>query len=268
MLLNHNSRVQAAILTCTLVCLPGFAQRVRFEVASVKPSTPDARAVQCKGGPGTSAPGILNCQNYSLSWLVMKAYGLRSFQVKTPGWMDTARYDVSATLPSNTSEQEFEAMLQELLRERFGLRVHLEDKEVAVYTLSVSKDGLKLRQAETPATPPDALWRPPASGPPRRTRAALTRKNDTIADLANFLGDQLGRPVLDNTGLHGHYDYTLNFMMEPGGRATDALASEEIEPGNTLLNAVKEQLGLILTPGKGQIRVLVVDKAEKMPTEN
>jgi uncharacterized protein (TIGR03435 family) len=270
MLLNYKSRVQLVMRIGTLLmaCLPAFAQSARFEVASVRPSAPNARAVQCNGGPGTSAPGILNCQNYSLSFLVMKAYDLRSFQLTAPGWMDTARYDVSATLPPNTGEEEFAAMQQNLLSERFGFRVHFENKEVGVYRLSVSKDGPKLARSEAPAAPPDSLWRPPVGGPPARTKAHITRKGDTIAELARFLGDQLGRPVLDATGLQDRYDYELDFMMEPGGRATDALVSAEIEPGSTLLNAVKEQLGLTLTPGKGQIRVLVVDKAERMPTEN
>ena len=81
------------------------------------------------------------------------------------------------------------------------------------------------------------------SGPPVRARAHVIRKGDSLAELADFLANQLGRPVADVTGLTGRYDYEIDFMMEPGGRASGPSALEtEPEFGVSLVDAVRDQL--------------------------
>jgi uncharacterized protein (TIGR03435 family) len=260
--------VCSGVLACRVLA---FAQTAQFEVASVKPAAPDARGMRCTGGPGTSDPGSLRCDNYSLSYLVMMAYNLRSFQLTAPGWMDTARFDVVARIPPGTGRRQFELMQQSLLAERFGLRVHLEKKDMTVYELAVGRSGPKLKESHEPvAGKPEATWKPPAYGPPVRTMTRVDRKGDSIADLANFLSNQLGQPVTDATGLGGRYDYVLTFLMEPGGRAAGPVASNGSEPefGINLIDAVRDQLGLRLEKKKGQADVLVVDHAEKVPAEN
>ena len=246
-----------------------FAQTAQFEVTSVKPASPDARGVRCTGGPGTSDPGTLTCQNYSLSFLVMMAYDLRSFQLTAPSWMDTARYDVVAKIPPGTDARQFGLMQQRLLAERFGLQAHFEKKDATVYELTVAKGGSRLKESEDQASEkPAAAWKPPPSGPPRRTRALMKRQGDSIADLANLLSNQLGQPVTDATGLGGRYDYELSFVMEPGGRAAGPALNGDPESGINLMDAVRDQLGLRLEKKKGQTEVLVVDHAEKTPTDN
>jgi uncharacterized protein (TIGR03435 family) len=88
--------------------------------------------------------------------------------------------------------------------------------------------------------------------------------------LVDFLADQLGRPVRDATGLRGRYDYSLTFLMDSGGKAAGPVASYEsvAEPGASLFDAVRQQLGLGLNTKKEQVEVLVVDHAEKVPIEN
>jgi uncharacterized protein (TIGR03435 family) len=100
--------------------------------------------------------------------------------------------------------------------------------------------------------------------------ARITRKNELMADLADFISNQLGLPVIDATGLSGRYDYTLSFLMEPGGRAAgpDATTGTEPELGTSLIEALRDELGLRLERTKGQAEVLVVDHAEKVPTGN
>jgi len=100
--------------------------------------------------------------------------------------------------------------------------------------------------------------------------ARVERKGESMTDLANFLSNQLGQAVEDATGLIGRYDYTLAFLMEPGGRAAGPVASNEsgVELGTSLINAVRSDLGLKLERKRGQVDTLVVDQAERVPTEN
>lgn len=88
--------------------------------------------------------------------------------------------------------------------------------------------------------------------------------------LADFLADVLGRPIRDATGLRRRYDFSLVFVMEPGGRAAGPLASDapESEAGESLIDAVKSQLGLGLRRTHGDVQVLVVDSAGKTPAAN
>jgi uncharacterized protein (TIGR03435 family) len=226
--------------------------------------------MRCTGGPGTSDPGALTCENYNLSLLVMMAYDLRGFQLAAPGWMEAARFDVAARIPPDTDARSFRLMQQALLAERFGLKAHFEKKDMTVYELTVGKGGSKLKESQDPARKSEALWRPPASGPPARTMASVVRKSEAVSELAAFLSNQLGRPVTDATGLTGRYDYELRFLMEPGGRAAGPLASggQEQEFGTDLIQAVQDQLGLRLEKKKGQADVLVVDSADKAPSGN
>jgi uncharacterized protein (TIGR03435 family) len=87
---------------------------------------------------------------------------------------------------------------------------------------------------------------------------------------ADFLSNQLGRPVMDATGLGGRYDCAFSFLMEPGGRAAGPAAWDGLEPefGISLIDAVRDELGLRLEKKRGQADVLLVDHAEKVPTEN
>src|SRR5579863_7343653 len=109
---------------CGVVIAAGALGLAQFEVASIKPANPDARRMRCTGGPGTTDPGSLTCENYSLSYLVMMAYNLRGFQLSAPNWMETARFNVVAKIPSGADRRQFDSMLQKLLSERFGLRAH------------------------------------------------------------------------------------------------------------------------------------------------
>jgi len=261
-------RVCIGVAACGVLA---FAQMAQFEAASVKPALPDARGMRCTGGPGTSDPGTLTCENYSLSFLVMMAYNLRSFELTAPDWMDTARFNVVAKIPPGADRRQFGSMQQRLLAERFGLKVHFKKKEMTVYELTVTKSGSKLNESEEPASDkPEAAWRPPAGGPPARTMARVNRKGDSIGDLANFVSNQLGQPVTDATGLVGRYDYAFSFLMEPGGRAAGPVVSNGSEPefGISLIDALRDQLGLRLEKRKGQAEVLVVDHAEKAPIKN
>jgi uncharacterized protein (TIGR03435 family) len=95
-----------------------------------------------------------------------------------------------------------------------------------------------------------------------------------MKDLADMLGNQLGTPVVDKTGLAGNYDFTLEFALDPGrgGGALigpgAGLSSNSNLDAPSIFGAVQEQLGLKLEQKKGPLDVLVIDQAEKVPIEN
>jgi uncharacterized protein (TIGR03435 family) len=91
--------------------------------------------------------------------------------------------------------------------------------------------------------------------------ATMRSSEESMAEFAARLSDQFRRPVRDATGLHGKYDFALNWVIEGPGYSTD-------EPGPTIFQALQDQLGLRLESKKGMVDILVVDRIEKAPTEN
>ena len=240
------------ILGTILVALPSLAQT--FEVASIKPAQPPTPDGQGRifmrgpsGGPGTRDPGRVNLPFMSLKSLIMLAYDVKNYQITGPQWLDTERFDVTATMPPDTTKEQYRIMLQNLLIERFKMTVHKESKELPMYSLIVNKGGPKLKETALKATPADGDGPPrPPLGPPKigpdgfpvmpaemsqrpgmpmmmmPGRARLMATSQSMQDLANRLTAQLNRPVIDNTGLTAKYDFVLTYAPDPneglGGR--------------------------------------------------
>jgi uncharacterized protein (TIGR03435 family) len=287
-----------------------------FEVASIKPAAqqPMGRImIGMRGGPGTRDPGQVTFTNAPLSLLITHAYDVKNYQVSGPSWMDSAHFDVTAKVPQGATKEQFQIMLQNLLAERFKLVMHKEKKQLPIYALIVGKGGPKLKEsavtapadAGEPKDPPPMPPGPPAMGkdgfpkPPAGARGMMMMFNGnrfrmqanqaTIAQLADMLSNQLGRPVIDETGLKAQYDVTLEFSPEgltmmkgmpmpmgpppPGGAAGGGPdggrdGGHEAESGPTIFSAIQEQLGLKLESRKGPVDLIVVDSVEKTPTEN
>lgn len=297
------------VSVATAFCAIAYAQTPAsptFEVASIKPAAPQEMGrmmMGTRGGPGTPDPGQYTATNMPLSRLIMQAYNVRSFQVTGPSWVDSQRFDVGAKVPPGTTKEQFQQMLQNLLAERFKLKVHKESKEVPIYALTVGKGGIKMKESaplDPNATQETGRMAPPATGKDGMPRMAAGGRgvqmmmgpngfrmqggHVTTAQLADLLSNQLGRPVIDMTGLTAEYDYTLDFSPEglqmmkgmPAMPPPGALGGERGGPGAeggresgpTLFTAVQEQLGLKLEPRKGPVDLIVVDSAEKTPIEN
>jgi uncharacterized protein (TIGR03435 family) len=266
------------------------------------------------GGPGTKDPGRIHYPFINLKTLVQNAYDVKDFQISGPDWLASERFDIQATMPPETTKEQFKVMLQNLLAERFKMTVHRETKELPMYSMIVGKSGAKLKESppETPAAPVDddapkpppplpgpgqmkfdaegfpIMPMPPAGGRggifqmmmPGRARLIATRQ--TTQDLAERLSSVLTKPVTDATGLKAKYDFTLTYSPEglssggglfgpppPGGGAEEARKNmPDVEPPQDLFSAIQAQLGLKLEPKKGPVELIVVDKAEKTPTEN
>lgn len=228
---------------------PQPTARPAFEVASIRPSNPSP------GPNDRSAFGLhgrFTATGVSLTVLAEIAYGVKDYQISAgPRWIQSDRYDIAAKAGEDTSDDQFKLMLQTLLEDRFKLQFHREMKDLSVYALVAAKNGPKLKKS--------------ADGTPysRRVNASgWTVSNLDMAGLAARLSRELGRPVVDMTGLTGGYDFTLEWTRE---RATAASAAESDAP--SLFTAVQEQLGLKLEPRKQPVETLVIDRVEK-PSEN
>jgi uncharacterized protein (TIGR03435 family) len=229
-----------------LTCAAAFGQS--FEVASVKPhpTSGDNRIrVMMGGGPGSNDPGRINYENVTVMNVLTQAFNVRDYQISGPSWIDSERYDITAKVPQGATKEEFRVMLQNLLKDRFGMAFHMDQKELSAYALVVAKGGHRLtKAAEAPADAPDPGAPPPPPPPPGRMgagpkdkygfpdappgrggnmmimmpgKAKVVSNNTTIARFAEMLSNQVGRPVVDKTELTGKYDITLYFEPEMRG---------------------------------------------------
>jgi len=269
--------------------------RPEFEVASIKPSAPLA-ANQARAGLRIDGAQV-SCTAFSLNDLLGIAYRVRNYQISGPEWMASERFDINAKLPAASAAKELPEMFQALLEERFQMKMHREKRDLPVYGLVVGKGGLQMQQA-----PPDA-----ATGAPNATggvnvavagqsggatvnygNGAYFRlgSNQLVghklppALMADVLARFADRPVIDMTELKGNYDFTLEFtpedfraMMIRSAVAAgvtlppQALQLAEAASLDSLFSAV-EKLGLKLEARKAPMEVLVIDHAEKTPTDN
>ena len=272
----------AAVLLLSPWCLRAqpAAAPLTFEVASIKPSAPGARGTMLQMQPG----GGLRVSGATLRMLITFAYDVRDFQVSGgPGWINSDRFDINARAERSsgadetpadprqmtdqqrkTSMQQARERLRALLAERFQLAVHRDSREQSVYALVVGKNGPKLQEAK--------------GGPGPMMRMGMGQFNGQGVEmqmLATVLSDQVGRTVIDRTGLKGKFDIKLQWTPDPGqgfgppGPPPPGVeAPPPLDPnGPSIFTALQEQLGLRLESQKGQVEALVIDRVEK-PSEN
>ena len=244
----------AAILMGLAVCglmAQSIDARPAFEVASLKSD---------KSGTGVDrikrSPESWIIENVSLKRLIGMAYGVTDgldYQFKGPDWWDTENFDISAKFTSGASDSQVLLMLQRLLDERFKLRLHHESREFSVYALVVDKRSSKVRPSANPG---------PYKFSSRNGHGVGT--SVTMAMFANRLSKEVGRPVVDFTGLTGQFDLTLDW--QPEGRQPENPDTASDRP--SIFSALPEQLGLKLEPRRVSLDVLVVDAGVKVPVEN
>jgi len=276
----------ALTLAACLACGQTAEKPPVFEAASVKPTAggrPDPI-----GGPGTNDPGRIHYPNLSLQRLLEIACEVQPFQLAGPGWLDAEKFDIDAVVPAGATEAQFHAMLRNLLAERFQLKMHRESKELSGYALVVAREGPKFHESAeahgTKDAPEEAphvqLGKDGFFVPPNRpglffqlagmTGARENFRQSTMQDLAHSLQSQLQRPVTDATGLARPYDFTLTFATEGLylGRGRMLVNPATLESPPDIFSALRSQLGLRLEPRKIPVEMLVIDHAEKTPTEN
>jgi uncharacterized protein (TIGR03435 family) len=307
------------------------AAPLAFEVATIKPSEPITAGpgkVMIRMGVENDG-AMVKYNGMTLKALVQNAYSVKDYQVTCPPWMDEQRYNISAKLPDGATRDQAPEMLQSLLKERFKVTLHREKKDHPIYALVVGKGGPKLKVAEVSADVPGAPGTsgasepgkaptPPPPGGPRETAVAgafggrasmppggmsmrmgpngghLETKAVTLSRFAESISRFLDRPVVDQTGIEGNYDFALDISPEemggmiaqmkgamvmaggpaggggpmpggPGHGGPEALPNAP--EGGSIFQSI-QSYGLKLEPKKAPMDMIAIDSAEKTPTEN
>ena len=220
-----------------------------WEAATVKPSAPDDPVSHIN----ISGRHVM-IEGQSVRGMLKFAYGVQNVQiVDAPEWMKTERWDVTGVPDAKgiPNLPQFQSMMRKLLADRFDLKVHRQQREMAVFALEVAKGGAKMQKSALD----------PNGGPGNNgngTGGIETHRytNTAMPDLALMLMIYTDRPIVDQTGLQGRYDFDLRWTKDET-RTTDT----DAPPG--LFTALQEQLGLKLEATKAQADVLVVDKVER-----
>lgn len=274
----------------------GTPSHLTFDAASVK-ATPKDMGAFVRGGPRSSDPGRIMYHSTPWEFLLRRAFGVKPDQVECLGWMTngTYYYDVDATIPPGTAEQQFRVMLQSLLVERFHLVYHVGARNFPGYELTVAPGRPKIQPSSQqtdnlgdasasrdpnqkqgqgvagfPVLKPGQKYA--VNSPPTLSEAGMFRAtfHESIQEFLDYLplmimqsNRESGYPryrVVDRTGLAGVFDFRVEFFgstisQDPGGPS--------------VFQALEHQLGLKLNKTKDiAVDVIVVDGAEKIPTEN
>jgi uncharacterized protein (TIGR03435 family) len=243
-----------------LTSIGALQAQTAFEVASIKPSPSEPR------GKGIRIAGRrLVGTNQSTRDLIIWAYGLHPQQlIGGPAWTSSALFDVVAQPTADTppTNQQWKQMMQRLLADRCSLAFHHEKREMAFYALGARSGKSKMTAAA------DARDDFPNFAV---VMGNITAHNASIADFAALLQEGLmDRPVLDQTGLTGRFDFVLRWTPDEFQLAAHGMRPPPSLPADAppdLYQAMQEQLGLRLTSTKGLADVLVIDAVEK-PSSN
>jgi uncharacterized protein (TIGR03435 family) len=268
---------------------------LEFEVASVKLGPPLDISQTVAFGRQIDGAQVRFTQT-SLRDLIRIAWAVRDYQIEAPSWLASARFNVSAKLPESCTQKQVPEMLQALLAERFALKVHRGSKDLPVYALVVRGGNMKIK--ESPREQPDEH----GANLPEQVSLAGGGGRGGIVDygggsyfalphyrmegrklamnvFAALLGAMTDRPVIDQTGLSGRYDFDLELTEDDYDAITIragisigvAQSPKDLQQlaavGDPLPRALRS-LGLDLKPGKGHVEVLIVDDLRKDPTEN
>jgi uncharacterized protein (TIGR03435 family) len=246
--------VIAAIGLAVLPC--AWSGTLAFEVASIKPAPPPT-------GKGLSVrvsqdKGRITMTNVSLRDVLTHAFNVKVQQLNTPDWMESTRFDITAKLPEGANKDQVPEMLRTMLAERFQLTTHKESKVMPVYALIVAKGGPKLKEF-----PGEGGLNTGGSAKGRTMKGKVS-----MSTLADSLSGMLDRPVVDMTEIHGSYEVDLAWAPEETPRDPGDSKAGDAPDGPTVFTALQEKMGLKLEARKAPMDIIVVDHAEKVPSEN
>jgi uncharacterized protein (TIGR03435 family) len=224
-----------------------------WDVISVKPN----HSLDSSSFMRWNADGI-EFRNMTLDGVLMNGFEVRSESqiIGYPSWVNSERFDIQAkmdaatttayrALKGETSNNQWHAFMQQILIERFGIKFHLEKRDLPVYNLVVAKQGLKVKASAQDENGSSSM------GP-----GHYSAHRAQVGGLALSLSGAVGRVILDKTGVTGDYDIDLTWA--PDGQP---------DAGPSIFSALQDQLGLKLEPAKAPLDVVVIDHIER-PSEN
>jgi uncharacterized protein (TIGR03435 family) len=234
-----------------------------FEVASItpcKPGTPEPPGEHMGMVQFTFPGGRFNATATSLKYLLEWAYGILPAQHSDgPAWMESDRYDIVAKAPGNATDAEMKLMVRTLLADRFKLKLHRETREEPVVIISLGKTAPKLfppKEGEK-----TSMRMQQQMGEDRKvTSWHVVATRFSFAQLNQTFSRQLGRVIVNRTGMDGDFDFALDFTPDEN-RPNPMDAS-------ILISALRDQLGLTVKSEKASIEFLVIDSAEKVAAGN
>jgi uncharacterized protein (TIGR03435 family) len=265
--------------------------RLAFEVASIRPSTAPGQDRATTAGVHIDGAQV-RYVFLSLKDYIGTAYKTRFAQIVAPDWIASERFDIVATLPAGATPAQVPDMLQSLLAERFGLKVHREKKEFPVYALVVGKTPLTLKEAP-PETDADQTTSVAGTGSEGGVSVNLGHGSSYTFGGNHFAATKLtmlqftlnlerfaDRPIVDMTELKGRYDFAFDVTREDylammiraaiaSGAAIPAAAQQLLDASSpAALGDALQQVGLRLDARKAPLDALVVDEVQKTPTAN
>jgi uncharacterized protein (TIGR03435 family) len=251
----------SARLSLLIPVAGGLWAQPAFEVASVKATNPNSTdSIGIHTYPG----GRISITKFTLKMLIEQIYGLQRFQISGgERWTSEDRWDIVAKPPDSSIASKFMPptektrpipeqlqMLKALLADRFQLKFRVETKEGPAYALQPGPKGAKL----TPAKDHEAYSVVSAgmTGKPDRPEF-MEGENASMALLADRLSKHFGRPVLDQTGIPGNFDFHFSYAGDDAPSAS----------GPSLAIALEEVLGLKLVAIRAPTQTYVIEHAEK-----
>jgi len=234
-----------------------------FEVASVKRAgidsdKPEQRSsgghVVSTGSRTTESPSEIDYQNTTLMALLMRAYDIKQNRIVGPDWLDIEHYDIVAKLPSGAPQADIPLMLQNLIKDRFALAAHWKPTEQRAYELVLARTGQQHFKSTEAGKSREASF---------GREGAVTFTGYTFADFADVLAKVSGQPVIDKTQLPGTFELVTTLDMARL-RSPDSTDEDRI----TAIIAAVRELGLKLDSRTVMSKSLVIDRANKIPTEN
>jgi uncharacterized protein (TIGR03435 family) len=242
------------LLAALVACAVCFAQSAppAFETASIHPN-PRVERPDIKVSPDT-----LILRNQPVFFLLEWAYDVTPAQIDAPPWFKESCFDILAKAARPVDESQMRLMLQTLLADRFGLKLHKESRTEPVYVMTLAKGGPKFEESATEGT--FAMEQTGAFG--------LAAHHARMTDLAQGIGAEIGRPVVDETGLKGRYEIRMNLAPYAARAADGGTSPGQFDMMSILFTGLQDLLGLKLEARKQSVDVLVIDHAEKTPTAN
>jgi len=220
-----------------------------FEVATIRPSEGPIPGIPFNLGQQRTTADTLTARNSALREIIQRAYGIGPQELEGPAWLGEVKLDLVGKSAQPATDAQLWAMVRPLLEERFQMKYHHETREVSGLAMVTRKNGHKLKVSEG------------GSNNLAMNAGVFTGSNVTLGRLAGLLSSVLRRPVRDDTGLDGTYDFVIDTRAYAGQGGPQDLASLTI-------TAFREDLGLQLESRKFDIQVMVIDHIERTPAEN